>query len=142
MCYIGQFLIDTVIIVISFVWGQHRVFVIAIVMCECDILIYHKFKNQEQQNLIWYCNAYFFVGFSGNSNTEYNYVNVLSNIFTPLFLIAQLNLTYSFFSYIPKNHWNNARVLARLFSQQVPILRNRCTFSFGHLTGWELCTHY
>ena len=34
LCEIVQFLLNTVIIVTSFVWGQHCVFVIAIVMGE------------------------------------------------------------------------------------------------------------
>ena len=32
-----------------------------------------------------------------NGKTEYNYVNVLPNIFMPLSLIAKSNLTYDFF---------------------------------------------
>ena len=39
VCGIGQFLINTVLIVTSFVWGQHCVFVIDLVTCECNILI-------------------------------------------------------------------------------------------------------
>ena len=43
-CDIGQFLLNTVIIVTSFVLGQHHVFVIAIVTCECAILIPRKIR--------------------------------------------------------------------------------------------------
>ena len=39
LCDIIQFVINTVIIVTSFVWGHHHVFVIAIIMGECAILI-------------------------------------------------------------------------------------------------------
>ena len=44
LCEIGQFLINIVIIVTSFVSGQHRVFVIAIVTCECAISILQKIR--------------------------------------------------------------------------------------------------
>ena len=44
MCEIFQFLLNTVIIVTSFVWDQHRVFVIAIVTGECAILILQKLR--------------------------------------------------------------------------------------------------
>ena len=37
LCDIGQFLINTVIVVTSFVWVQHRFFVVTIVTCECSI---------------------------------------------------------------------------------------------------------
>ena len=39
LCQIFQFLLNTVIIMTSFVWGQHNVFVIAIVTCESAISI-------------------------------------------------------------------------------------------------------
>ena len=39
LCDIGQFLLNIVIIVNSFVRGKHSVFVIAIVTCECAISI-------------------------------------------------------------------------------------------------------
>ena len=39
LCEIVQFLLNAVIIVTSRVWGQHRVFVIAIVTCECALSI-------------------------------------------------------------------------------------------------------
>ena len=42
MCGIVQFLLNIVIIMTSFVRGQHLVFVVAIVTCECDILVPQK----------------------------------------------------------------------------------------------------
>ena len=80
--------------------------------------------------------------FFQNGKTEYNYVDFLTNIVTTLFLIAQSNLTYSFLSYISTSNWNNAQVLARFFSQQLPGLSNWCMFAFGHPTVWEICTRY
>ena len=43
LCDIGQFLINTVIIVAPFVWVKHSFFVVSIVTCECNILILRKF---------------------------------------------------------------------------------------------------
>ena len=39
LCDIDQFFLNIVIIVTSFVWVKHHVFVVAIVPYECDILI-------------------------------------------------------------------------------------------------------
>ena len=44
LCVIVQFLLNTVIIMTSFVLGQHGVFVIAIVMCECALSILQKLR--------------------------------------------------------------------------------------------------
>ena len=54
LCEIVQFLIYTVIIVTSFVSGQHCVFLIVIVTCECAILIL-----QRLQLRVCYC-CYFY----------------------------------------------------------------------------------
>ena len=44
LCEIVQFLLNTVIVVTSFVWFQHCVFVIATVMGDCTILILRTLK--------------------------------------------------------------------------------------------------
>ena len=59
--------------------------------------ISHNFKNQEQTNFDLLLKRFLCRGFQ-NGNNEHNYVNVLSNIVMPLFLIAQPNRTYYFFS--------------------------------------------
>ena len=69
------------------------------------LITINKYSNQvyliilrinNKQTFICHCNAYFSVVFSQNGKNEYNFVNILSNIATPLFLIAQSNLTYPF----------------------------------------------
>ena len=54
LCDIAQFLLNTFIIVTSFVRGNHRVFIINIVTGECAILILQK---------LWFgvCNCYYFI---------------------------------------------------------------------------------
>ena len=100
--------------------------------------ISHNFKNQEQNNLIFIATLISLLVFFQNGKTEYNYVNVLSNIVMPLFLIEQSNLTHSLFFQIFTSHWNNARVLARFYLQQVPGLINWRKFGFSHPTVWEI----
>ena len=74
--------------------------------------------------------------FFQNVKTEYNYVNVLPNIFMPLSLIAQSNLIYYFFSKISTSDWNNAWVTARFFLQQLTVLSNWCVFALtNNLAG-------
>ena len=109
--------------------------------------ISHNFKNQEQTNFDLVLQHLFLCWFfSEDFKTEYNYVNVLSNISTSLFLIVQSNLTYHFSpksqQVIGTNREIFTQVLARLFSRQVPVLSKRCTFVFGHPTGWEIHSHY
>ena len=61
--------------------------------------ISHICRNQEQTKFdLLLQRLFLFLISPPNGKTEYNYVNVLSNIVTLLFLIAQSNLTYSFFS--------------------------------------------
>ena len=93
-------------------------------------LIILRIKNEK--TLIWYCNVYFSVGY------------FLRNGKTPLFLIAKSNLKYPSFpgsQQVIGTNWEIfAQVLARIFSQQMPGLSNRCRVAFFHLTGWEI--HY
>ena len=59
--------------------------------------ISHHFKNQEQKLRFGIEKFYFLWFIFQNDKTEYNYFNFISIIATPLFLIAQSNITYHFF---------------------------------------------
>ena len=62
-CEIFLFLLITFIIVTSFVWGQHCVFVIAIVMGECAILILQKITVWCMSLLLLYIDIQWFCSF-------------------------------------------------------------------------------
>ena len=56
--------------------------------------ISHNIKNQEQTNFDLLLKCFSLCFYFQNGKTEYNYVHVLPNIFMPLLIIAQSNLTY------------------------------------------------
>ena len=136
MSDIGQFLIQLLLWLLSF--GA------SITSSHVSVLVWSiiKFKNKEQKNFDLLLQRLFICWCFRKGKTEYNSVNFLSNVVTPMFLIAQSNITYSFLSYISTSHWNNTQVLAHSFCQQVPRLSNRCTFAFRHPNVWEHCTSY
>ena len=54
----------------------------------------HNFKNQEQKNRFVIATLISMLVIFQNGKTEYKYVDVLPDIFMPLLLIAQSNLTH------------------------------------------------
>ena len=99
-------------------------------------------NNQEQTNLDLLLKRLIFCCFFRNGKTEYNYVNVLSIIATPLLLIARSKLTYNFFLNLNKSleqtEKNTKGFYNYYFCNMCPGLSNWCTFEFGQPTGWYL----
>ena len=93
--------------------------------------ISHNFKNQSRVHKLKFSIAklYLLLVFFQNSNTEYNYFNVISILTKTFLIIAKSNLTYPFYQ-LSTHNWNMVKIYTKVFYHyyyicRCPSIRNR-----------------